>query len=57
MDWENQLEKLLSKKNKTVKTKMKLPHVKKTTSEKTNFYSNTIFSLYVKIRAKKFPAA
>ena len=28
----------------------------KTTSEKTNFCSNTIFSLYFKIRAKKFHA-
>ena len=29
----------------------------KTTSEKTNFCSNTIFSLYFKIRAKKIHAA
>ena len=29
----------------------------KTTSEKANFCSNTIFSLYFKIRAKKFHAA
>ena len=37
---------------------MKLPHVnKKTTSEKANFCSNTVFSLYFKIRAKKFHAA
>ena len=37
---------------------MKLPHVnKKTTSEKANFRSNTVFSLCFKIRAKKFHAA
>ena len=37
---------------------MKLPHVnKKTTSEKSNFCSNTVFSLYFKFRAKKFHAA
>ena len=29
----------------------------KTTSEKANFCSNTVFSLYFKIRAKKFNAA
>ena len=29
----------------------------KTTTEKPNFYSNTIFSLYFKFRAKKFHAA
>ena len=29
----------------------------KTTSEKANFCSNTVFSLYFKIRAKKFHAA
>ena len=28
----------------------------KTTSEKANFCSNTVFSLYFKIRAKKFHA-
>ena len=45
-------------KSKTVKIKVKLPHVcKKTTSNKKNFCSNTVFSLYFKIRAKKFPAA
>ena len=34
---------------------MKLPRVnKKTTSKKANFWSNTVFSLYFKIRAKKF---
>ena len=29
----------------------------KTTSEKANFSSNTVFSLYFKIRAKKYHAA
>ena len=43
------------KKWNTVKTKMKLPHVnKKTTSEKANFCSNTVFSLYFEFRAKNF---
>ena len=47
-----------SKIEKTVKTKVKLPHVnKKNPSEKMNFRSNTVFSLYFKIRAKKFHAA
>ena len=57
----NGLEKPLRKKSnpkKRVKIKVKLPHVnKKTTSEKTNVCSNTVFSLYFKIRAKKFHAA
>ena len=35
-----------------------MPHVnKKNTSEKANFCSNTVFSLYFKFRAKKFHAA
>ena len=39
----------------TVKIKVKLPQMKqKTTSEKANFGSNTVFSLYLKIRAKYF---
>ena len=59
MDWENHLEKNPVKKiEKTEKIKAKLPHVnKKTTSEKANFCSNTVFSLYFKFRAKKFHAA
>ena len=36
---------------KTVKIKVKLPHLN------ANFCSNTVFSLYFKIRAKKFQAA
>ena len=36
----------IQKMEKPVKTKVKLPHVnKKTTSEKANFCSNTVFSL------------
>ena len=59
MDWENHLEKNPVKKiEKTEKIKAKLPHVsKKTTCEKANFCSNTVFSLYFKFRAKKFHAA
>ena len=54
----NGLEKPFRKKSdpknrKTVKIKVKLPHVnKKTTSEKANFCANTVFSLYFKNRAK-----
>ena len=56
MDWENHLEKYRIRKiEKTVKIRVKLPHVsKKTTTEKPNFCSNTVFSLYFKIREKKF---
>ena len=59
MDWENHIEKNpIQKIEKTVKIKVKLPHVnKKTTSEKANFCSNTVFSLYFKFRAEKFHAA
>ena len=59
MDWENHLEKNPIQKieKKTVKIKVKLPHVNKTTSEKAIFCSNTVFSLYFKFRAKKFYAA
>ena len=46
------LEKMRSKKSKK-KIRVKLPHVnKKTATEKTNFCSNTVFSLNSKIRAK-----
>ena len=45
-------------KSKTVKIKVKLPHVnKKSLSRKPLFCSNTFFSLYFKIRVKKFYAA
>ena len=39
---------------KTVNIEVKFPHVnKKTSSEKAHFCSNTVFSLYFEIRAKK----
>ena len=60
MDGENHLEKSRSKisKKKPVKIRVKLPHVnKKITTEKPNFCSNTVFSLYFRIRAKKIHAA
>ena len=44
----------IKKIKKRLKIKVKLPHVKKTTSEKANFCLNTVFS---KFRAKKFHAA
>ena len=48
----------IQKIEQTVKIRVKLPHVnKKTTTEKTNFCSNTVFSLYLKISAKKIHAA
>ena len=55
MDWKNHLENNpVLKIGKTAKTKEKLPHVnKKNTSEKANFCSNTVFSLYFKIREKQ----
>ena len=59
MDWETYLEKNpIQKIEKTVKIRVKLPHEnKKTTTEKPNLCSNTVFSLYFKIRAKKIHAA
>ena len=44
--------KINQKIEKTVKTEVKLPHVKKTTSEKANFCSKTVFSLYFNMREK-----
>ena len=51
--------KIRSKKSrKTVKIKMKLPHVnKKPLARKRTFVQTQFFSLYFKIRAKKFHAA
>ena len=58
MDWENHLEKIRSKVEKTVKKQREIAACEhKTTSEKANFCSNTVFSLYFKIRAKKNHAA
>ena len=57
MDWKNYLQNKSNPKIE-INSKMKLPHVnKKTTSEKATFCSNTVFSFYFKIRAKKFHAA
>ena len=48
----------IQKLEKTVKTKMKLPHVyKKPLARKRIFVPNSVFSLYFKIRAKKIHAA
>ena len=59
MDWKNHLEKNpIEKIKKTVKIKVILPHVnKKPLARKQKICSNTVFSLYFKIRAKKFHAA
>ena len=43
--------------NKNRKSSQNAAYGQKTTSEKTNFYSNIFFSLYFKIRAKKLQAA
>ena len=57
MDWENHLEKNPIQKIEKVQITVKLPHVNiKTTSQKANFCSNTIFALYFKFGAKKFHA-
>ena len=59
MDWENHLEKIRSKKSrKYSKNQSEIAACEqKTTSEKANFCSNTVFSLYFKFRAKKFHVA
>ena len=59
MDWENHLEKIRSKKlKKTSKNQSEIAACEqKITTEKPNFCSNTVFSLYFKIRAKKTHAA
>ena len=67
MDWENALEKKTMnalgkrfrkktnpKNQKTVKIRVKLPHVNKIPLA--NICSNTVFSLHFKFRAKKFHA-
>ena len=60
MDWENYLEKKSDPKNRK-NSKKKQSEIatcdQKTTTVKPNFCSNTVFSLYFKIRAKKFHAA
>ena len=59
MDWENHLEKNpIQKIEKTVKIRVKLPHVnKKPLPINRTFVQTPIFSLYFKIRAKKIHAA
>ena len=53
-EWENHLEKIRSKKSKkNSKNKGEIAACEqKTTSEEANFRSNTVFSLYFKIREK-----
>ena len=55
MDWENHLEKNpIQKIEKNSKTESEIAACEqKITSEKANFCSNTVFSLYFEIRAKK----
>ena len=60
MDWENHLEKKSDPKNrkKNIKNQREIAACEqKTNTEKPNFCSNTVFSLYFKIRAKKIYAA
>ena len=59
MDCKNHLEKKSDPKNrKTSKNQGEIAACEqKTTTDKANFCSNTVFSLYFKIRAKKFHAA
>ena len=59
MDWENHLEKNpIQKIKKNSKNQSEIAACEqKTTTEKPNFCSNTVFSLYLKIRAKKNHAA
>ena len=59
MDWENHLEKNpIQKIEKNSKNQSEIAACEqKTTTEKPNFCSNTVFSLYFKIRAKKIHAA
>ena len=59
MDWKNHLEKKTNLKNrKKVKNQSEIDAYElKTTSEKANFCSNTVFTLYFKIKAKNTHAA
>ena len=56
MDWGNRLEKnSIQKIEKTVKNQSEIAACEqKTTSEKANFCSNTVFSLYLKLEQKTF---
>ena len=54
MDWENHLEKNpIQKIEKTVKIRVKLPHVNKKSLPRNRIFVQTPFSHYFKIRAKK----
>ena len=57
MDWENPLEKKPDPKKNSKNQSEIAACEQKTTREKANFCSNTVFSLYFKIRAKTFHAA
>ena len=59
MVWKNHLEKKSDPKNrKNSKNQSEIAACEqKTTTDKAKFCSNTVFSLYFKIRAKKFHAA
>ena len=58
MDWENHCEKNPIQKIENSKNQSEIAACEqKTTTEKPNFCSNTVFSLYFKIRAKKIHAA
>ena len=58
MDWENHLEKKSDPRNrKNSKNQSEIAACEQKTSEKANFCSNTVFSLYFKFRAKKFHSA
>ena len=56
MDWETHLERNpIEKIEKTVKNQSEIAACEqKITSEKANFCSNTVFSLYCEVRARKF---
>ena len=52
IDWENNLEKKPDRKNRKNSKQSEIAACEpKTTTEKANFCSNTVFSLYFKIRA------
>ena len=54
MDWKNHLEKNPIQKIEKTKNQSEIDVCEQKTTEKANFCSNTIFSLYFKIRAKKY---
>ena len=58
MDWENHLEKNpIQKIEKTIKIRVKLPHVNRKQLPRNRIFVQKVFSLYFKIRAKKIHAA